>query len=545
MNAPSGWWHGLSMQRKLQLLIQTFLLIVLVLAQRWLTHEFEDHVLVAAEERAAISADGVINGLNMLMLTDAISDVNNRKTFVEKMGASAGLRELRIVRGKATIDEFGKGETMEQARDDSERAVLASGKPQYRVIALADGQPALQAVVPFVASKNFRGTNCLQCHQVAEGAVLGLTSVSIDLQGDYATIRSISLWLWVGQALLQVILFLVIGRLVHVVLRPAKDMQLAMTAMQRDGDLTQRLRIASHDEIGQTAAAFNALVDSLQASLRRVKNGSTQVSQASLQLAATSDRVAASSDRQSESSTAAASAIEQLTVSIASIATVAGEVHQISSASLERADKGTQNMGGLAVEMSQLEATVGEIETSVSVFMQDTQAITAMTRQVRDIADQTNLLALNAAIEAARAGEYGRGFAVVADEVRKLAEKSSLAATEIDAVTRTLEHKSATVTASIEKSSAALRASQALMAEVSSVLQEAGVAVAQTNRGVDDISASVAEQKAAGENIALSVEEIARMTEDNNHAIRDVSSAAHHLEQLAVELDHSVGRFKV
>jgi len=94
----SNWWHSLGIQIKLTLLIQVGLFVVLVFAQRWIMSSFEEKILESTKNRAMEAADGIINGMNMLMVTGQISDPKNRVLFIQKMGQSQGVSELRVFR---------------------------------------------------------------------------------------------------------------------------------------------------------------------------------------------------------------------------------------------------------------------------------------------------------------------------------------------------------------------------------------------------------------------------------------------------------------
>jgi methyl-accepting chemotaxis protein len=192
-----------------------------------------------------------------------------------------------------------------------------------------------------------------------------------------------------------------------------------------------------------------------------------------------------------------------------------------------------------------LKEAVKEMATSVNDFVRNTESITLMTREVKDIADQTNLLALNAAIEAARAGEQGRGFAVVADEVRKLAEKSSRSASEIDTITATLSAQSIAVRRSIEEGLEHLASSQSAVATVSSVLQATNGSVTEVGHGLDAIASATEQQRRVSGDVEASIEAIAGMARDNTGAVEQTAGAAHDLKRLAEGLASMVGRFKV
>ncbi len=279
--------------------------------------------------------------------------------------------------------------------------------------------------------------------------------------------------------------------------------------------------------------------------IKQVRDAASQVSSRVAALSESADRVSQSSHQQNERSGAAASAVEQLVSSISSIAQSAEHVQHQSQESLARATEGNRNLQTLLGEMDVVERAVKEMATSVNDFVRNTESITHMTREVKDIAEQTNLLALNAAIEAARAGEQGRGFAVVADEVRKLAEKSSRSASEIDAITANLSAQSVAVRRSIEEGLSHLETSQSAVASVSSVLQATNGSVTEVGHGLDAIAAATEQQRRFSSDVEGSIEAIAGMARDNTGTVEQTAGAAHDLKRLADGLGALVGRFKV
>jgi methyl-accepting chemotaxis protein len=251
------------------------------------------------------------------------------------------------------------------------------------------------------------------------------------------------------------------------------------------------------------------------------------------------------SHEQTTATQVATGAVARLTTGIEDIAAQTAEVNRLAAASLERTQAGNESLSQMIGELSQAESAVNEMTETAREFINSAASITGMTREVRDIADQTNLLALNAAIEAARAGEQGRGFAVVADEVRKLAEKSASTANEIDGVTRNLGQLAAKVRQTLEQGLAALSTSQEYLETVAEALGETNYSISQTTEGMGRINAAVADQNRASSDIAANIERIAALSASGDAQVSEVVMAVNQLEELAAELEGTLGRLRV
>lgn len=539
-----NWWSNLSLKNKLQIPIQLILLLVMSLAQRTALNQFEENVLSEAKQKALVSADGVLNGLNMLMINGIISDADQRALYVKKMAASDHVNELRVIRNKPVQDQFGPGLPSEQAVDAMDHAAFDTAQVQTK-LSEERGKQSLRVVVPFIALAEFRGTNCLMCHNVPAGTVNGAASITLDLTNEFSLMEKANYTMWGAQLVVQIFLYFVIGWLISFMTRPVRELQLTMYAMQTSGDLSRRAVVFSHDEIGQTAQSFNDLAQSFQVIVSQVEGHAGQVVNAAHRLSENAGQIAQGLQLQTDAANSASGTVSQVSVSINRVAESVGHVASLSEESAKRAHMGQRSLQEMMQEIEQVERAVNEIASSVSDFVSNTQSITNMTQQVRDIAEQTNLLALNAAIEAARAGEQGRGFAVVADEVRKLAEKSARSASQIDEVTQSIGTQSASVEKTVQRGINALQSSKSYISEVTNVLSASNDSVDGVNRGLEEIVGSINQQRDSSQEIARNVEHIAEMSNSSNKIVKRTVEDAKEMMSISENLSRTVGRFKV
>ncbi|HZX31394.1 MAG TPA: methyl-accepting chemotaxis protein [Rhodocyclaceae bacterium] len=510
----------------------------------WTVHQQRELALNQAHQLAMSVHQMTMANLLFMNITKTSK---KKQIYYSQVQESEAVKDLRILRSALVIQEMGSGNEMAATPTEAEKDVIATGKALFQEIDDPQWGHVLLAIIPAVASKNYLGRDCMECHEEArEGQILGVVSMKVSLAQLEKAVADSQVQL-IGATLLITVPLLLF---VYLFVRSFVSQPLAMMGdnlkaiASGDGDLTCRLPVRGRDEIGEASEAFNAMMAKLHELIVHVQATATKVAGEAQELQARNGEVAKGSQAQAEQSAAAAQALEEIAASIGAVYESCARVQALSEESKNRTSAGKANMEETARKVAQVEKAVEGIAQTVERFVTSTATITEMTRQVKEIAEQTNLLALNAAIEASRAGEQGRGFAVVADEVRKLAEKSNGSATEIDAVTRSLDGEAEHVREAIRGGLAVLASSHQSMGSVSTVLDSAADAVGRVAAGMGKIRYATEQQKSTAELISAQVEGIAGLAHENGSSIDWINQSIQDLNHQARSLEQELARFK-
>ena len=454
---------------------------------------------------------------------------------------------VRLFRGDSPVDV---GKSFRDRRDPSgvylNRELVEAGRNGSHYVTYTSPLPGNESVM--VPKLSY--TLYLPKWDMVIGSAINLDGVEaqlVEIKQDIDERIGTLIASIVGIAGVLLVVLLVIGLAVaNAMLRPLHQIRQNLDDIAAgEGDLTRRLPVTSHDELGELAGSFNRFVERIHESIREVAGTARQLHDVAQLVVNASNSSMANSDEQSNRTNSVAAAINELGAAAQEIARNAADASHHASDANHQAEDGKQVVEQTIRAMNELSEKISASCANIEALNSRTVNIGQILEVIKGISEQTNLLALNAAIEAARAGEAGRGFAVVADEVRNLAHRAQESAQQIQKMIEELQ-------VGAREAVATMTESQRYSLESVEIANRAGESLSSVTRRIgeiDGMNQSVAtateEQTAVVDSLNMDITEINTLNQEGVENLQATLRACGELETQAGRLRQLVDSFKI
>ncbi len=333
----------------------------------------------------------------------------------------------------------------------------------------------------------------------------------------------------------------------------------ALELAEGEGDLTKRMNLGTRDEIGMLGQAIDRMLDNLSAMVKQIQeittsldssNGeltavSGEMNEATENVAGRASMVAAAAEEMSANMDTVTIAVEDASHNVASVASSTEEIAAISEEIAKNTEKAKDITTKAVSQAANSSDRVNELGRAADEIGKVTETIT-------EISEQTNLLALNATIEAARAGEAGKGFAVVANEIKELAKQTADATLEIKTRIEGIQKSTKGTVSEIEEISKVINEINEIVTGISSSVETqttTTTAIAgninQASQGIMEVTENVSQASTVSREVAQDIAEVDQSSGQVLENTANVIRTAEQLNNLAGQLQHLVGNFKV
>lgn len=251
-------FQNLKLRNKSYLYIGGATLLLVSVTMLASLYAFRDYSLINARDQGEMAAQLVLNTLTEEILS---GDMSNHESLVAQLNKTPNLNGIQVTPSEAIFKQFGQHPDDAHTPTPYERQAMETGKLVELLNETSDAV-IYNLAIPYIATSN-GDVNCIQCHEVPEGTVLGAVGLRIDMTAQ-RTRGITAITLIAGLIVLfGGIIAYAFRKLLNPIINTTTQLKQVVEAAT-NGDFSGRLIQQTDDEVGEIANHSNRLMTTLE-----------------------------------------------------------------------------------------------------------------------------------------------------------------------------------------------------------------------------------------------------------------------------------------